>query len=107
MYITSTLKLLSYLMSTVGSCCLMACHTLEMETKTFIVEAMVHSYHMYQDIWDAVIGEHFPCQREFLNPRDPFAVAVVKSQVTVGHIPRKIRQSVPCFSNMVGQSIVK
>ena len=30
------------------------------------------------------------CQRENGNPADPFAVAVVKNGVTVGHIPWKI-----------------
>ena len=45
---------------------------------------------LYQGIWDADLGEQLPCQREPMNSKDPFAVAVVKSHVTVGHIPRKI-----------------
>ena len=45
---------------------------------------------MYKDIWEASVGEQLPCQRENGNRADPFAVAVVKSGVTVGHIPRKI-----------------
>ena len=50
----------------------------------------MRGYHAYQGIWDADLGEQLPCQREPMNTKDPFAVAVVKSQVTVGHIPRKI-----------------
>lgn len=61
-----------------------------MDTETFSIEAMVRGYHVYQDIWDAAHGEELPCQREPMNSKDPYAVAVVKSQVTVGHIPRKI-----------------
>ncbi len=42
------------------------------------VEATVRGYHAYKDIWAAVVGEELPCQRERANPRDPFAVAVLK-----------------------------
>ena len=44
-------------------------------------------YHVYRGIWNAALGEQLPCH---MNSKDPFAVAVVKSQVAVGHIPRKI-----------------
>ena len=57
---------------------------------TFSIEAMVRGYHVYRGIWNAALGEQLPCQREPMNSKDPFAVAVVKSQVAVGHIPRKI-----------------
>ena len=56
----------------------------------FSVAAMVRGYHIYEDIWDATVGEELPCQREPDNRQDPFAVAVVRLQVTVGHIPRRI-----------------
>ena len=56
----------------------------------FSVESCVRGYHVYKDIWIACVGEELPCQRENGNPTDPFAVAVVKSVLTVGHIPRKI-----------------
>ena len=36
------------------------------------------------------IGEEFPCQREDGNRADPFAVAVVRREAIVGHIPNKI-----------------
>ena len=53
----------------------------------FSVESCVRGYHVY-GIWIASIG--VPCQREKCNRTDPFAVAVVKSGVTIGHIPQKI-----------------
>ena len=31
---------------------------------SFSVEAMVRGYHIYKDIWAAVVGEEFPCKRE-------------------------------------------
>ena len=56
----------------------------------FSIESCVRGYHVYKDIWEASIGEELPCKRENGNRADPFAVAVVKNRVTVGHIPRKI-----------------
>ena len=53
---------------------------------TFKVEAMVHGYHVYEEIWDTSIGEELLWAKEPTNPCDPFTVAVVKSDQTVGHI---------------------
>ena len=33
--------------------------------ETFSIEAMVRGYHVYQDIWNATVGEELYCQREF------------------------------------------
>ena len=59
---------------------------------SFSVEAMVRGYHVYQDIWTAVIGEEFPCKREAGNTFDPFAVAVTRgdTNIVIGHVPRRI-----------------
>ena len=54
------------------------------------MESCVRGYHAYKDIWEASVGEELPCQREIGNRADPFAVAVIKSGQTVGHIPRRI-----------------
>ncbi len=54
------------------------------ERASFSVEAMVRGYHAYKDIWTAVVGEELPCQHERVNPRDPFAVAVLKDEAIVG-----------------------
>ncbi len=54
------------------------------ERASFSVEAMVRGYHAYKDIWTAVVGEELPCQRERANPRDPFAVVVLKDEAIVG-----------------------
>ncbi len=51
---------------------------------------MVRGCHTYQSVWTAVVGEELPYQRETVNPRDPFAVAVLKDEAIVGHVPRKI-----------------
>ncbi len=56
------------------------------ERASFSVEAMVRGYHAYKDIWTAVVGEDLLCQRERANPRDQFAVAVLKDEAIVGHV---------------------
>ena len=56
------------------------------------VKAMVHvrGYHIYKDIWEATLGENLECQRESGNIHDIYAVAVLKSGLVVGHVPKRI-----------------
>lgn len=56
----------------------------------FVVESMVRGYHVYQENWNATVGEELVCRRETGNVLDAFAVAVIKSSEPVGHVPRKI-----------------
>ena len=50
----------------------------------------MRGYHVYKDIWATVVGEELPCQREDGNRANPFAVAVVRGEAIVGHVPKKI-----------------
>ena len=63
---------------------------MEFEPTCFTVEALVRGYHVYKDVWEAQLTEELPFQRESGNTYDPFAVAIKKATVTVGHVPRKI-----------------
>ena len=45
---------------------------------------------MYKAVWTPVIGEELSTEREHGNPEDAFAVAIKKSGIMVGHIPREI-----------------
>ena len=56
----------------------------------YSVSSMVRGYHVYKDVWDAVVGDELQCIRETSNRHDPFAVAVVKNMIVVGHVPRKL-----------------
>ena len=58
--------------------------------ESYSVESCVRGYHVYKDVWEASVGEDLSCQRESGNSADPFAVAVVKNDMTVGHVPRRI-----------------
>ena len=64
----------------------------------FNIDAMVHGYHVYLGIWDADLAEQLPYQRKPMNSKNPLAVAVMKSQVTIGpDVSRK------CEGHNVGQ----
>lgn len=56
---------------------------------------MAGGNHIYQEIWTAAVGERLSCIRKSESYHDPFAVVVVNSGVTVGHVTRKI-SSVQC-----------
>ena len=57
---------------------------------SFEIEAMVKGYHIFKDVWSAVIDEESPYKREDGNRFDPFAVAVCNGDIVIGHVPRKI-----------------
>ena len=42
--------------------------------ETFQMESCVRGYHVYKDLWEAVVGERLECQREHDNPSDTYAV---------------------------------
>jgi len=65
----------------------------------------VYGYHVYCAIWNAVIGETLDCKREPLNEHDRYAVAVIKDDVVVGHLPRTISRPCSLFLNRGGQII--
>ena len=60
-----------------------------MARESYTIQAMVRGYHVYREIWCAAVEEELSCVRE-VNYRDPFAVAVMRSGVVIGHVPRKI-----------------
>ena len=57
---------------------------------TYEFVSVVRDYHEYQSIWSAVVREELPCRNELSNPHDLFAVAICKSDIVVGHVPRRI-----------------
>ena len=42
-------------------------------------------YHIYNDIWNATVGEQLQCARESGNSADHYAVAIMKDSEVVGH----------------------
>ena len=60
------------------------------EMAAYEVEFCIHGYHVYKDWWGALIGEGVLCEREPFNDEDRYAMAVLKDDTVVSHIPRKI-----------------
>ena len=58
----------------------------------------VRGYHVYQDVWDAAIGEILTCEREPSNSQDRYAVAVKKEGSSiVGHLPKNVSRVCSLF----------
>ena len=58
----------------------------------------VRGYHIYKDIWDAVIGEELQCERSpIIEAIAGYAVAIKKDGIIIGHIPRKISRTCSLF----------
>ena len=56
----------------------------------FVTESSIQGYHVYKSIWSPEIGETLSTKKEHNNPRDRFAVAVMKDKLIVGYIPKEI-----------------
>ena len=54
----------------------------------FEKNSVVRGHYHYQRVWTPEIGEYLVCERESTNLTDRYAVAVVKDNVIVGHLPR-------------------
>ena len=54
----------------------------------FEKHSFIHGHHIYHRIWTPELGECLVCEREPTNVNDRYAVAVVKDNVAVGHLPR-------------------
>ena len=65
----------------------------------------VRGYHVYREIWEAALDEVLTCVRETENARDRYAVAVVKNNENVGHVPRKISKICSLFLTFQEASI--
>ena len=72
---------------------------------SYTVRCTVRGYHVYKHIWNATVGQHLHCQQEVGNPHDPYAVAVLETGVTVGHVPREISAVCSKFLGRQGRII--
>ena len=77
------------------------------ERASFSVEAMVRGYHVYKDIWSAVVGTELPCKCKDANRIDPFAVAIVQGAIVVGHVPKKISSVCSLFLRRGGSIVCR
>ena len=72
-----------------------------MALSLFAIDSMVRGYHVYKDVWNAMLDEELPCEREMDNTADRFAVAVKKDAVVVGHFHEARRTSLFQLAELV------
>ena len=63
---------------------------MDSEREHFRLESTVRGHHIHKYTWTLLIGEVLQTATERLNEHDRFAVAIMKDENTVGHIPREI-----------------
>ena len=61
------------------------------------IESCVRGHHIYKAYWSPFKGEKLVCCQEKNNSHDPYAVAVMKEKMIVGHVPRKISAACSLF----------
>ena len=54
-------------------------------------------YHIYKEVWEAVVGEALVCEREPENASDRHTVAVKQEGTIIGHLLRKLSQVCSLF----------
>jgi len=59
------------------------------EIVEYKIQSAVRGFHVYQKYWTPVIGEQLISKRETDNSMHKYAVAVMKGELTVGHLPRE------------------
>ena len=57
-------------------------------------DSVIRGHRVYQDIWTPFIGEVLHVEQETHNVQDRFTVAIVKDDITVGHVPREVSRLV-------------
>ena len=73
-------------------------------SSSYSLQSVVTGHHIYKSVWSPAIGERLPLAREEDNVHDRYAVAVIKNECIVGHMPRSISR-VSSYFLMHGGSI--
>ena len=60
-------------------------------------DSYIRGYHAYLDTWTPVVGETLLLKREPSNEKDSSAVAVMKEDIIVGHVPYNIASGSSSF----------
>ena len=69
---------------------------------TLEIECCICGYHVYQNVWEAAIDEELVCRPERSNGHDRHAVAVMKNDLVVGHLPSKFSRLYTLFTRRGG-----
>ena len=71
----------------------------------FRMSSCVCSYHVYQHVWDAVVGENLECERETSNKKSRYTIVAKKAETTIGHLPKEVSQICSLFFSRGGRVV--
>ena len=63
----------------------------------FVAPTCIRGYHVYRRIWSVTIGEKLVCKRTFSNVVDRYLVGILKDDVVVGYLSKKIAKMCSLF----------
>ena len=61
-----------------------------MDLEDYFYDSAVRGHHIYKSTWTPFAGEVLSVNEEDGNEHDPYAVCVLKNEMTVGHVPREV-----------------
>ena len=70
---------------------------MEERTVENTMDSCVHDYHLYKEIWEAVIDEQLISEREPENQRDRNALVIEDDGKILGIVPKKCQKYVRSF----------
>ena len=76
---------------------------MEERTMEYVMDSCVCGYHVYKEIWKAVVGEQLISEREPENQMDRNAVAIKNDGKLLSPVPIKMSRICPLFSKEVDQ----
>ena len=65
--------------------------------ETFELKSCIRGYHVFKSIWNPTTREELNCERERTNTEDLYAVAVIRRNTVVGHVPKEISDACALF----------
>lgn len=68
----------------------------------YLYNSCIRGHHIYKKVWSPSINEELTCVVEKGNAHDPYAVAVTKGELIVGHLPCKIPAACSLFLHRNG-----
>jgi len=77
--------------------------------ESFETESCVWGFHIYKENWASVVSQELKCAKEKDNPRERYAVAIIKTPAispageTVGHVPCCISAMCSSFIRQGGE----
>ena len=60
------------------------------QPQEYDLSSVVRGHHIYKDVWTPIIGEQLLVEKEEGNEHDTFAIALLKDNSVVGHMPKEL-----------------